>query len=131
MTYEDGSFMYSPSSFIHIFQWKAAGGLFFITNILEDNSAWPHCNCDPRHPIQIAQLNTDSLTVIKESVTVIEDRKPDQPETIRFSNFFVFEDRQTGSLRFFMRPEPGNEAYKPGDNIPRDIFEYTISMNAD
>ena len=128
LTYEDGSYVYSPSSLVRLFRWHAAGGIYLVTNIFEDDRAWIGQNCDPRYPLQIAQIDEDSLCVKKATVTVIEDRQSDQPKTIRFSNFAILQDRQTRVVRLFMTASPGNAGWQKGDGVPRDAFEYVISF---
>ncbi len=126
LTYEDGKPMYSPSSMIKIFQWNAGNGIYLITNILDSDEIIR--GCDPRYPLQIAKINENTLCVEKDSITIIENRRPEQAANIRFSNFCVIEDKQTGSLRVYMTACPGDVGKKPGDNVPLDSYEYIISL---
>ena len=124
LTYEDGSIVYSTRSMVRVRRWDAAGGTFLITNILArdiERDLTPG-----RHPLQIAQIDEGTLCVKKDTVTVIEDRAPNQPDSVRFSNFATLEDRETHFLRLYMTACAGNEGYQEGDNIPRDAFEYII-----
>ncbi len=127
LTYEDGSLMYSPSSMVQVFRWKAAeNGIYLVTNILDNDEIIR--GCDPRYPLQIARVNEEKLCVEKDSITIIENRKPEQAPNIRFSNFCILEDRQKGVLRLFMTACPGDVGKKPGDNVPLDSYEYVISF---
>lgn len=125
LTYEDGSPMYSSSSMVQVFRWESAGGIYLITNIVESDDLIR--GCDPRDSIQIAKLNEETLCVEKDSITVIENRRPDQAPNIRFSNFLVIEDKQTGALKMYMTACPGDVGKKPGDNVSLDSYEYIIN----
>ncbi len=124
LTYEDGSPMLTPSAMVRVVNWAAGGGVYLVTNILD---VPPYQECDPRYPIQIAKLDTEKMSVIKDSITVIDDKGPEMPDYLRLSNFYLFEDRVSGDLRMHMSFNPGNVSWKDGDNIPREAFEYIIS----
>lgn len=70
LTYDDGQLMYASSSSPDLLQ-DRLGRIFFIGIINSDN---PNGNL-PRYPLCIARLNTETLTIERDSVTVIDTRR--------------------------------------------------------
>ena len=130
LTYDDGSTMYSPSSFVTALRWPAAdNGLYIITNILDRDVDRPD-SCDPRHPLQIARLDETDITVRRDTIAIIEDRRPEQAENLRLSNWRLIQDRQTGHVRLYMTPSVGDVGKRPDDNISANSFCYEIAPTA-
>jgi hypothetical protein len=100
LTYDDGSEFYSPSSYSRLIRSSKTGKLYWIGNITADP---PNGNL-PRYPLVIAQVNetTPTPTLIKSTVTKIDDRQSDEPTTVALSNFNVYDDRETGALEMYM-----------------------------
>ena len=135
LRYEDRDPVYAPASFSRVFTSTKNGRAYLITNI----SDVPCYGCDPRSKLQIAEINRETLRVIRESVTVIEQRQEDQQETIRFSNFAWHEDRETGNMIIYMAPAPGptgswaegnmkDTARSPGLGVPPHCYRYAIIL---
>ena len=62
----------------------------------------------PRYPIILGEVDRESGLLIRNTVSVIDDRQADENERLTLSNFYVREDRETGELllhlpRFFAR----------------------------
>ena len=95
--YVGGERFFSPSS-ISMFLPHSSGRTFWIGNIAPRN---PDGN-QPRYPLVIAEVDADSLMLIKDSVTVVEDRRPEDHPGIQFSNFQAHEDRQTGEVVVYL-----------------------------
>ncbi|MCP4644617.1 MAG: exo-alpha-sialidase [bacterium] len=92
-TYDDGSRLYSPASFSRLERSSKTGKLYFLGNVLEEDSPSPNGQ-GPRHPLVIAEVNEENMGVRKETITIIDDQKEgDLPRT--YSNFGVYEDRET------------------------------------
>lgn len=70
LTYDDGQLMYSSSSCPDLVK-DRQGRIFYTGIITSDN---PNGNL-PRYPLCIARLNTDTLTIEHDSVTVIDTRR--------------------------------------------------------
>ena len=70
LTYDNGQLMYSSSSCPDLIK-DRKGRLFFTGIITAQN---PNGNL-PRYPLCIARLNTDTLTIERDSVTVIDTRR--------------------------------------------------------
>jgi len=99
-----------------------ADAVFRITNIVNE----PVYGCDPRTTLQIAEIAEPSLRVIRESITAIETRQPDQYEQIRFSNFARYEDRETGNIVLLMTGCPGNQGRHEECGVEPHAYRYEI-----
>ncbi len=86
LTYDDGSTMYSASCVPKLYA-HSNGKLYFIGVINEHN---PSGN-DPRYPLVIAELDRDTCTIVKNSVTVIDTCRS-TTERFDYSNHGVYED---------------------------------------
>ncbi len=122
--YTDGEQVYCPASMGQIFYHPRNGNLYLIANFLDK----PTFGCDPRTTLQIAQLDIDTLRVIRDSITVIEARRPDQPETIRFSNWWRYEDRETHNPVLLMTGCPGNVGRHETCGVPPHCYRYDIDL---
>ena len=101
LTYTDGTAVYSPSSYSEFIRSSKNGKWYWIANILDEPTYGP---AYPRHPLQIAELDPDTLGIKRESVTVIEDTRPDEPGIPWLSNFRVYEERGTRDFILLMTP---------------------------
>ena len=127
--YSDGSLFTSPAAWSRLIRSSKNGKWYWIANILpvpdkqDDNPP----KCDPRHPLQIAELDTETLGIKKETVTIIEDKAPDDPELVRFSNFQIYEDRKTKDFILLMM-KSYSELTKNWLKLPRPNYRYRISL---
>lgn len=94
MTYADGREFFSPATGSRLVRHSRNGRLYWIGNIVPD---YPDGN-RPRYPLQIAEVDEDKRALISETVRVIEDRRTKDPPLVQFSNFRVYEDRETGEF---------------------------------
>lgn len=67
------------------------GKLYWISNILKENPD----GMRPRYPLQIAEVDEEKIAIIKETITIIEDKQKGDSPLVQFSNFKVYEDRET------------------------------------
>ena len=81
--YDDGSRFYSPSSYHRMIRHSATKKLYWIGNICGS----PPGGNSPRYPLVIAEVDESTPSLKKKTVSVIDDRKPEQPAAIQFSNF--------------------------------------------
>ncbi|HCU37792.1 MAG TPA: hypothetical protein DGT21_20850 [Armatimonadetes bacterium] len=126
LLYDDGSWAYSPACLANVFRSKKNGRFYLITNLAEG----PCINCDPRTRCQIAEIDTDTMAIRKDTVTVI-DRQPDElGETpcTRFSNFRWFEDRETLDIVLYMTPGGTGMGPAPDCEILGNAYRYDISL---
>jgi len=126
LTQPDGSVIYSPSCLADTFCSLKNGRLYIITTLL-DRAPQGH---DPRYPLQIAEVDQETFCVIPETVTIIENRKPQmgEPEDVRFSNFRWHEDRETKDIVLYMTACPGNRPRTPDCGCPMHSYRYDIHL---
>ena len=67
-------------------------------NICKNNPA----GNGPRYPIVLCEVDRENGLVIRDSVSVVDDRKPGESEYLTLSNFLVREDRENGDLLLHM-----------------------------
>jgi hypothetical protein len=91
-TYEDGQPFFSPSSMSQLLK-HSSGRVFWIGNLCQEN---PRGN-DPRYPLVIGQVDPQSLRLIRNTVLVVDDKKPEEPG-VNLSHFWGLEDRETGDI---------------------------------
>ncbi len=96
-TYNDGSNFFSPSSCSQLI-WHSSGRLLWIGNIARSN---PNGNL-PRYPMVIGKVDQDSLLLNKDTVVAIDDVQPGESPRTCLSNFYAYEDRETGEIAMCM-----------------------------
>jgi hypothetical protein len=126
MYYTDGGQVYCPACLAHVFLSSKNGRLYMITNYLDE----PTVGCDPRTTLQIAEVDIDSLHVIRDTMTAIEtrDAAAGQPKTIRFSNWRWYEDRETKNIVLHMTACPGNDGRHEDCGCPPHSYRYEIAL---
>ncbi|MDP6778834.1 MAG: sialidase family protein [Candidatus Latescibacteria bacterium] len=99
LRYDTGEQFYSPSTFSKLLRHSRTGKLYWVGNITPEP---PEGNL-PRRPLQIAEVDEAGPSLRKDTVTVVDDYNPDEdgPE-LQLSNFYLFEDRETGDLEMYM-----------------------------
>jgi hypothetical protein len=122
LVYSDGSKLYTPSSISRLIRSTKNGKLYWIANIIDRPN---YGQSDPRHPLQIAEVDEKTLGIDKRSVTIVEDKAPTDPELVRFSNFKIYEER--GTLDFILTMEKSYSEFVTG-NPPRPNYRYRIQL---
>lgn len=118
MRYDSGEQFYSPSSFHRTIRSSKTGKLYWIGNICNE----PPKGNRPRYPLQIVEVDEDSPSFRKDTVTVIDDRDPEHDhELIQLSNFSLLENRETQDIEIYMT--------RLGENIDTwraNAYKYTL-----
>ena len=124
LKYDDGSSFYSPASYHSMVRSNSTHKLYWIGNIIPTPPD-PDGNT-PRYPLVIAEVDESGATpaLKKNTVTVIDDRQPGQPYSIHFSNFNVFENRETYALDMYMTLY-GED---PNDPSHANNYKYVITL---
>jgi hypothetical protein len=92
-TYSDGGEFHSPSSCSQIMR-HSSGRYFWIGNLSPEN-----CNGNsPRYPIVIVEVNATSFKPMRETLCILDNRQPDDPENLSLSNFYAIEDRASHDI---------------------------------
>jgi hypothetical protein len=110
-TFTDGSNFFSPSSCSQLLQ-RSDGRCYWLGNISPSN---PKGN-GPRYPLVIGEVDPKSLLLIENTVREIDTRQAGEDEDLQLSNFFAYEDRESGNIvlhvtRFFHRKRWRGDAY--------------------
>ncbi len=120
--YSDGSSFYSPSSFHRMIRHSVTGKLYWVANICMTP---PRAN-SPRYPLVIAEVDEAKAAPIRSTVTAIDDRSADQGPGVQFSNFSLYEDRETHDLILYLTTF-GQEP-NPADWATADCYRYTLRL---
>ena len=122
-TFDDGVPFFSPSATSQLIPYSD-GRLLWMGNVCGEN---PRGN-RPRYPIVLGQVDLDNGLLLRNTVTVIEDRQEGESERLTLSNFYAREDRETGDLllqlpRFFASGDDGENRFTA------DLMMFRIAVN--
>ena len=79
LRYDDGSRFYSPSSIHRFVRSERNGKLYWLANITPE----PPDGNSPRYPLYIAEIDEDRVAVRRESLLLVDDRGPNEPEALQ------------------------------------------------
>ena len=96
-TYEDGCTFFSPSSCSQLIK-HSSGKLFWLGNITPEN---PDGN-QPRYPFVIGEVDQDTGLLKRNTVSVVDNRQPNEHERLTLSNFTAHEDRESPDILLHM-----------------------------
>lgn len=94
LTFSDGTPFWSPTSLSSFFRSSRTGKAYWIGNIsrVRPRGGWP------RYPLVVAELDEEKLGLKRETVTIIDDRGPEDGSDLQLSNWGLVEDAATGHL---------------------------------
>jgi hypothetical protein len=119
--YDDGTRFYSPSSIHRFIRRSTTGTLYWIGNICPN----PPSGNSPRYPLIIAEVDEALPALRKNTVTVIDDRRPNDGPNLQLSNFSLFENRETHDFELYLTrygADP-NDAWNSAD-----AYKYTLTF---
>lgn len=119
--YSDGSPFYSPSAYHRFLRHSVTRKLYWLGNICTTPPVGNH----PRYPLVLAEVDDASGLLKRDTVTVIDDRRPDQGAEIQFSNFSFFEDRETHRLEIYLTTYG---EYPGEDWRTANCYKYTLTL---
>jgi hypothetical protein len=123
-TYDDGSPFFSPSACSQLIP-HSDGRIFWMGNICQTN---PKGN-RPRYPLVLGEVDTRSGALIRSSVSVIDDKRPQDNESLTLSNFYVREDRESNQLVLYLPRAFAQGQRRPdGGYYPWPLWEYHIAV---
>ena len=118
--YDDGEQFFSPATMAKVLRHSRTGKLYWFGNI----SRGPTSGNSPRYPFYIAEIDESRPAIKRATCTVIDDYAPrrDTP-AVQFSNFFVFENRQTHEFELYLSP------YGQYANVYQaSVYQYVITL---
>lgn len=121
LTYEDGSPLWSPSSYCAIIRSCINKKYYFIANILDS----PTYSSYPRDPLCIAEIIPEKGIVLKNTVQVIDTNKEPEVERRRYTNFGIYEDKLTKEIVLTL-PEQPKISWA---DMTADCYEYRINID--
>ncbi len=123
LRYDTGEPFYSPASISRTLRSSKTGKLYYFLNI----SDTPPEGNEPRYPLQVAQIDEGKCALIKDTVTVIDDRNSEEDsEHLSLSNFGLLEDRETHVVELTMT-RLGAKGPMP-DLWEADTYKYLIDF---
>jgi len=111
----DGSSLESSATGCAVFRSIKNGNIYFIGNLCvrgeRAEGNWP------RSPLYIAEVQEEPFALKRETVTVIDERGPDDGEQTQLSNFRYYQDRDNGDivLGAARYGERGSDRWKDAD----------------
>jgi hypothetical protein len=123
-TYKDGEAFFSPATGSRLIRSSRTGKLYWIGNITPSN---PDGN-RPRYPLQIAEVDEAAKALRRQSVHIIEDRQPEDSPLVQFSNFRVYEDRETGDLVLILARIQERQRDERKTDFTSPAYEYRIEV---
>ena len=120
--YDTGETFFSPATMAKIMRHSGTGKLYWFGNI----SAGPPSGNSPRFPFYIAEIDESKPALKKSTLTIIDDYDPARhsPE-VQFSNFFVFENRETRRFEVYLSPYGEYGAAAP-EVYQANVYQYVI-----
>ncbi len=120
--YTDGEPFYSPSACSQLVP-HSSGRLFWLGNITPTNPLGNR----PRYPFVIGEVDRQSGLLHRESVTVVDDRRPDDGELLTLSNFFGREDRESHEIVVHLSRQGAKSTARKAD-FSADAYLYRITL---
>ncbi|MDB6025416.1 MAG: hypothetical protein JWM68_1639 [Verrucomicrobiales bacterium] len=120
LRYDTGEPFYAPASFAKFIRSHKTGKLYWIGNI----SPKPADGNGPRYPLYIAEVDEKIPALKKSTLTVIDDRGPEDTKAVQFSNFSLLENRKTLDLELFL----SRFGEKPGSKFSANAYKYTLTF---
>jgi len=98
LSYGDGTPVFSPATGSRLIRHSRTGRLHWIGNIVPGN---PDGN-RPRYPLQMVEVDEGRWTLRRESLVVIDEKRPEDHPLVQLSNFRVLEDRESGEILVYL-----------------------------
>ena len=99
LRYDNGEQFYSPATYAKTLRSAKTGKLYCFLNI----SDTPPEGNGPRYPLQVAQIDEEKVSLIKDTVTVIDARNSkEDSEHLQLTNFGLLEDRETHVVELYL-----------------------------
>jgi hypothetical protein len=120
LRYDTGEQFYAPSTMARFIRSRKTGKLYWIGNI----SRGPAKGNLPRYPLYIAEVDETILALKKNTLTIIDDRSPEDTEAVQFSNFSLLENRRTLDLEIYL----SRLGERAGNAFSANAYKYTLSI---
>ncbi|MFP6583977.1 MAG: sialidase family protein [Candidatus Hydrogenedentota bacterium] len=123
MTCSDGSEIESSATGSALIRSVKNGKLYFVGNLCADGKRadgnWP------RSPLHIAEVDESTVSIIRDSITIIDQRDDTDTDRTQISNFRYYQDRETNEIVIFATRFGENET----KNWKRaDYYRYRVAI---
>ncbi|MCX7705482.1 MAG: glycoside hydrolase [bacterium] len=119
----DGNIPESSSTGSYLFRSTVNGKLYWIGNLCLPGEH--PINNWPRHTLFIAEVEESShLALKKDTLSIIDKKKPGESDQIQLSNFRCYQDRVTGEIVLFMNRFFERGGYENMAWHNTDLYEY-------
>lgn len=106
LRYDTGEQCYSSASIHQAFRSAKNGKLYWIGNISKEPPKGNH----PRYPLYIVEIDEESPSFIKDTLTIIDTRDPEKDtDRVQMSNFSLLENRETQEVEIYLTRLGENE----------------------
>ena len=119
--YDDGSRFYSPSSIHRFLRHSVTGRLYWFGNICPE----PPNENSPRYPLIVAEVDETRAALKRDTVTIIDDKGPEDSPRLQLSNFSLLEDREPHKVELYLTRLGAD----PEDFWGSDAYRYTLSFH--
>jgi hypothetical protein len=118
--YDDGEPFFSPATMAKLLRHSQTGKLYWFGNISRSQTS----GNSPRYPFYIAEVDEAKPAIRRATLTVIDDHDPARhTSAVQFSNFYVFENRETHEFELFLSP------YGQYANVYQaNVYKYLIRL---
>ncbi len=120
LRFDTGETFYAPATFAKFIRASRTGKLYWVGNI----SRGPAEGNGPRYPLYIAEVDERRAALKKNTLTVIDDRRPGDTDAVQLSNFSLLENRETGDLEIFL----SRLGERPDSVFSADAYKYTLRL---
>lgn len=120
--FDTGEVVYSSATISQFIRDFRTGRLYWVGNV-----TGPEVDGNfPRWPLHIAQVDDERGCLLRDTLTVIDTRRDDEPDKLQLSNFGLYQDRETGDFRVTLSKlgQFGQEQV-----FKSDCMEYLISID--
>jgi hypothetical protein len=117
-TFSDSSPFFSPSACSQLLR-HSNGKLYWLGHIAAAN---PRGN-RPRYPLYVAEVSDESGLVLRESLIKVDDRRPDDDETLMIYSIYGREDRRSHEIAIH-----ASRIVTPGGVFGGDAMVYWVSV---
>ncbi|MEX0643072.1 MAG: sialidase family protein [Pirellulales bacterium] len=121
LKYDDGTRFYSASSRAWLFRSELTNKLYWFGNVTPDVPSGNR----PRETLVIAEFDETLLAVKKDTLTIIDERAPDQPSLIQFNNFSILENPENHKIEL-MLTDYGADGHP--SQLGGNAYKYTVSF---
>jgi hypothetical protein len=118
--YDDDSHFYSPSSLHRFLRHSVTGKLYWFGNVCPS----PPSGNSPRYPLIVAEVDESTGALKRDTVTIIDEKSPDDSPKLQFSNFYLLEDRETHLVELYLTRLGAD----PDDFWGADAYKYTLTF---